>query len=44
VSWIKVAHNTMTGVRTISVEVSDSATRFEVISVYDFRRHGFHTA
>jgi len=39
-----MAHGTMTGVGTISIEVSDSATRFVVISVYDFRRHGFHTA
>ena len=39
-----MAHDTMTGVGTISVEVSDSATRFVVISVYGFRWHGFHTA
>jgi len=39
-----VAQVTMTGVGTISVEVSDSATGFVVISVYDFRRHGFNAA
>jgi hypothetical protein len=43
VSWIKVAHDKMTGVGTINVEVSDFATRFVVISAYDFHRHGFHT-
>ena len=43
-SWIKAARDTMIVVGTISVDVSDSATRFAVISVYDFRKHGFHTA
>lgn len=43
-NWIKMAHDTMNCVGTISVEVWDSATRFVVFYVCDFRRHGFNTA